>query len=202
MTRRQITISVLIILLAALVRLVFLDIKPPHFDEGINGWWCDQMAKQGYYAYDPDNYHGPFHFYVLRVFLLAFGRNLWALRMPTVLVGTLTVGLLFSFTRFFGYRVTALAALATAVSPGFVFYERYAIHETWLVFFLILTKETYAIPLVAFVAAAFVAWAISKIVRGIEPESPTPIKIPWQTFTIGTLVSWPIFAIGFGLIWF
>src|SRR5258708_13068736 len=59
--------------------------------------------------------------------------------MPTVLVGTLTVGLLFSFTRFFGYRVTALAALAMAVSPGFVFYERYAIHETWLVFFLILT---------------------------------------------------------------
>ncbi len=231
MTRRQITISVLIILLAAVVRLVFLDIKPPHFDEGINGWWCDQMAKQGYYAYDPDNYHGPFHFYVLRVFLLAFGRNLWALRMPTVLVGTLTVGLLFSFTRFFGYRVTALAALAMAISPGFVFYERYAIHETWLVFFLILTfwgflgwhyrvtpasvwatvlgitgmmltKETYAIHLVAFVAAAFLAWAISKIVRGTEPESPTPIKVPWQTFTIGTLVSWPIFAVGFGLIWF
>jgi 4-amino-4-deoxy-L-arabinose transferase-like glycosyltransferase len=231
MTRRQITISVLIILLAAVVRLVFLDIKPPHFDEGINGWWCDQMAKQGYYAYDPDNYHGPLHFYVLRVFLLAFGRNLWALRMPTVLVGTLTVGFLFSFTRFFGYRVTALAALAMAISPGFVFYERYAIHETWLVFFLILifwgflgwhyrvtpasvwatvlgitgmilTKETYAIHLVAFAAASFLAWIMSKIVRGTHPESPSPIKVPWQTFTIGTLVSWPIFAIGFGLIWF
>jgi 4-amino-4-deoxy-L-arabinose transferase-like glycosyltransferase len=231
MTRRQITISVLIILLAAVVRLVFLDIKPPHFDEGINGWWCDQMAKQGYYAYDPDNYHGPLHFYVLRVFLLAFGRNLWALRLPTVLVGTLTVGFLFSFTRFFGYRVMALAALAMAISPGFVFYERYAIHETWLVFFLmltfwgclgwhyrvtpasvwatvlgitgmILTKETYAIHLVAFAAASFLAWIISKIVRGTQPESPSPIKVPWQTFTIGTLVSWPIFAIGFGLIWF
>src|SRR5438874_1893749 len=30
------------------------------------------------------------------------------------------------------------AALAMAVSPGAVFYGRYAIHESWLVFFLIL----------------------------------------------------------------
>jgi len=231
MTRRQITISVLIILLAAVVRLIFLDIKPPHFDEGINGWWCDQMAKQGYYAYDPDNYHGPLHFYVLRVFLSVFGRNLWALRMPTVLVGTLTVGFLFSFTRFFGYRITALAALAMAISPGFIFYERYAIHETWLVFFLILTfwgvlgwyyrvtpasvwatvlgitgmiltKETYAIHLVALAAAALLSWVIGKIVPATQPETPTPIKVPWQTFTISTLVSWPIFTLGFGLIWF
>src|SRR5260370_27686345 len=151
--------------------------------------------------------------------------------MLTVLVCNLMVGLLFSFTRFFGYRVAVLAALAMASRPGLFFYERYASHETWLVFFLILTfwgflgwhyrvapasvwatvlgitgmmltKETYAIHLVAFVAAAFVAWAISKIVRGTEPESPAPIKVPWQTFTIGTLVSWPIFAVGFGLIWF
>jgi uncharacterized protein (TIGR03663 family) len=231
MTRRQIIISVLIILLAAVVRLVFLDIKPPHFDEGINGWWCDQMAKQGYYAYDPDNYHGPLHFYVLRVFLLAFGRNLWALRMPTVLVGTITVGSLFSFARFFGYRVTALAALAMAISPGFVFYERYAIHETWLVFFLILTfwgllrwhyhvtpasiwatvlgiagmiltKETYAIHLLAFAAAGLVSWAIGKIIPATQPEAPTPIRVPWRTFTLGTLVSWPIFTLGFVGIWF
>src|SRR6202050_2023852 len=231
MTRRQITISVLIILLAAVVRLVFLDIKPPHFDEGINGWWCDQMAKQGYYAYDPDNYHGPLHFYVLRVFLSAFGRNLWALRMPTVLVGTLTVGFLFSFTRFFGYRIPALAALAMAISPGFIFYERYAIHETWLVFFLmltfwgalswhyrvtpasvwatvlgitgmLLTKETYAIHLVAFLVAALVSWAIGKIIPATQPETPVPIRVPWKTFTLGTLLSWPIFTLGLGSIWF
>jgi len=231
MTKRQITISVAIILLAALVRLIFLDIKPPHFDEGINGWWCDQMAKQGYYAYDPDNYHGPLHFYVLRVFLLLFGRNLWALRMPTVLVGTVTVGFLFTFKRFFGYRTTALAALAMAISPGFVFYERYAIHETWLVFFLILTfwgalawyhrvspasiwavvlgvtgmiltKETYAIHLVIFAIAALVTWLAGKVIPATDPEARTPIRVPWRTFTISGLVSWPIFVAGFALVLF
>ncbi len=52
----------LIIGLAALLRFFLLGIKPPHFDEGINGWFVDQMMKTGFYKYDPTNYHGPLHF--------------------------------------------------------------------------------------------------------------------------------------------
>ncbi|MEA3165037.1 MAG: hypothetical protein QOE88_2855, partial [Verrucomicrobiota bacterium] len=50
MAKRQLLCPVLILLLAAVVRLAFLDLKPPHFDEGINGWFCDQMTKNGYYS--------------------------------------------------------------------------------------------------------------------------------------------------------
>src|SRR5437016_14496941 len=50
--------------LAAVLRILFLGIKPPHFDEGINGWFVDQMVKDGFYRYDPTNYHGPLHFYI------------------------------------------------------------------------------------------------------------------------------------------
>src|SRR5437016_6450427 len=39
----------LIIGLAALLRFFLLGIKPPHFDEGINGWFVDQMMKTGFY---------------------------------------------------------------------------------------------------------------------------------------------------------
>ena len=46
--------------------------KPPHFDEGINGWFVDQMMRTGYYKYDPSNYHGPLHFYVLFLFTDSF----------------------------------------------------------------------------------------------------------------------------------
>ena len=99
MAKRQLLFPALILLLAALVRLAYLDIKPPHFDEGINGWFCDQMVKTGYYAYDPTNYHGPFHFYVLLVFLKLFGRNLWALRLPVVLASLLTVFWIFLFQK-------------------------------------------------------------------------------------------------------
>jgi hypothetical protein len=55
----------LILGLAVFLRFFLLGIKPPHFDEGINGWFVDQMMRNGFYRYDPTNYHGPLHFYVL-----------------------------------------------------------------------------------------------------------------------------------------
>ena len=49
MAKRQLLFPALILLFAAVVRFTYLDIKPPHFDEGINGWFRDQMTKTGYY---------------------------------------------------------------------------------------------------------------------------------------------------------
>ena len=128
----------LIIGLAAFLRFLLLGMKPPHFDEGINGWFVDQVVKTGYYRYDPTNYHGPLHFYVLLLSQTLFGRNLWALRLPVVLVSISCVWLTLKFEPFVGKTVSRLAALAMAVSPGFVFYGRYSIHEVWLLFFTML----------------------------------------------------------------
>ena len=127
-----------IVLFAAVLRFYLLDLRPPHFDEGVNGWFTDQMQKNGFYAYDPTNYHGPLHFYVLFLFKCLFGRHVWALRLPVVLVGILTVDWLFRFERFIGRTASAWAALAMAVSPGFLYYQRDAIHEAWQVYFLVL----------------------------------------------------------------
>src|SRR5437868_9611827 len=54
-----------ILALGTFLRFFLLTIKPPHFDEGINGWFVDQMMRTGFYRYDPTNYHGPLHFYIL-----------------------------------------------------------------------------------------------------------------------------------------
>src|ERR1700756_2959938 len=64
---------------AVVLRFLLLGIKPPHFDEGINGWFVDQMVKTGFYRYDPTNYHGPLHFYVLLLFQTLLGRNIYSL---------------------------------------------------------------------------------------------------------------------------
>src|SRR6266404_6848529 len=125
----------LIIGLAAFLRFFLLGIKPPHFDEGINGWFVDQMLKNGFYKYDPTNYHGPLHFYVLFLSQNLLGRNLWALRLPVVLVSVASVWLVMRFDRVLPRDVARLAALAMAVSPGFIFYGRYSIHEVWLLLF-------------------------------------------------------------------
>ena len=195
MPKRQLLFPALILLLAAIVRVAFLDIKPPHFDEGINGWFCDQMAKTGFYAYDPTNYHGPLHFYVLFVSLQLFGRSLWPLRLPVVLASLLTMFWIFLFRPFLSRTVCNLAALGMAISPGFIFYDRYSIHESWLVLFLIvtfwgilgistsrepryfwgfilgltgmiLTKETYIIHVAAFAAAG----GLVLLLRRLTPE--------------------------------
>ena len=128
----------IIVALAAFLRFFLLGIKPPHFDEGINGWFVDQLVKTGFYRYDPTNYHGPLHFYVLMLSQTLFGRNLWALRLPVVLVSIASVWLTLKFEPFVGRTTSRLAALAMAVSPGFVFYGRYSIHEVWILFFTIL----------------------------------------------------------------
>ena len=177
----------LIIGLATFLRFVLLGMKPPHFDEGINGWFVDQMVKVGYYKYDPTNYHGPLHFYVLLLSQTLLGRNLWALRLPVVLVSISCVWLTLKFEPFVGKTVSRLAALAMAVSPGFVFYGRYSIHEVWLLLFtmlffyglfglwksgtanflwcagmgltgMILSKETYTLHLACTVIAAAVCY--------------------------------------------
>ena len=124
--------------LATLLRFLLLGIKPPHFDEGINGWFVDQLVKNGFYKYDPTNYHGPLHFYVLLLSETLFGRNLWALRLPVVLVSIGCVWLTLKFEPFVGRNISRLAAFAMAISPGFIFYGRYSIHEVWLLFFTIL----------------------------------------------------------------
>src|SRR4051812_4916613 len=125
----------LIIALAAALRLFLLGIKPPHFDEGINGWFVDQMVKNGFYRYDPTNYHGPLHFYVLFVFQTLFGRNVWAIRLPVVIVSIACVWLTLKYEPLVGRKVSWWAAVAMAVSPGFVFYGRYSIHEVWMLLF-------------------------------------------------------------------
>src|SRR5438270_5225284 len=192
----------IIIGLAAFLRFFLLGMKPPHFDEGINGWFVDQMVKNGFYKYDPTNYHGPLHFYVLFLSQTLFGRNLWALRLPVVLVSISCVWLTLKFEPFVGRTVSRIAALAMAVSPGFVFYGRYSIHEVWLLLFtmlffyglfglwkfgsanylwctgmglagMILSKETYILHVGCAVIAAGVCY-ISNYFDELEDSRPAP----------------------------
>src|SRR5438876_3900758 len=195
----------LIIGLAALLRFFLLAIKPPHFDEGINGWFVDQVVKTGFYRYDPTNYHGPVHFYVLLLAEKLLGRNLWALRLPVALVSIACVWLALKFEPLVGRSVSRFAALAMAVSPGFIFYGRYSIHEVWLQLFsmlfilgllgvwkfgtpnylwcagmglagMILTKETYIIHL----GCALIAVLVLFVANAISPlPDARPARQTW-----------------------
>jgi uncharacterized protein (TIGR03663 family) len=213
----------LIIALGAFLRLFLLAIKPPHFDEGINGWFVDQLVKNGYYRYDPTNYHGPLHFYLLFLSESLLGRNLWALRLPVVIGSILSIWLTLKFEPFVGRNVSRLAALAMAVSPGFIFYGRYAIHEVWLLLFsmmfilgliglwrkgtpgylwctgmgvagMILTKETYIIHLGCAALALPVTWISHKLRRAPDAK---PVKQTWDAADVIIVTAVGVIAIVF-----
>lgn len=213
----------MILALGAFLRLFLLGIKPPHFDEGINGWFVDQMVKNGFYRYDPTNYHGPLHFYILFLFQTLFGRNVWAIRVPVVLASILSIHLTLKFEPFVGRNVSRLAALAMAVSPAFVFYGRYSIHEVWLLLFstlfilgllglwqrgtvnylwcvgmgfagMVLTKETYIIHVGCAVIAAGLVWVLHLITPASDAK---PARQTWTYVDLAVVAGAGLAAIVF-----
>ncbi len=208
--RRWRWLAIAVLVLAAVLRLWQLDLRPPHFDEGVNGMFIDRMQASGYYKYDPKNYHGPLHFYALFLFKTLLGRDLWALRLPTALISLAAVALALKFSRFFGRPVALLAALGLALSPACVYYGRDAIHESWLLFFLlltlygiyglwrdngrrdlwalalgltgmVLTKETYIIHVTCFLAAGCVLFLWEKLFPShLSPGRPPASEWNWR----------------------
>jgi len=127
---------------AAVLRLLYLTVKPLHHDEGVNGLFLVNLVRNGYYHYDPSNFHGPTLYYfgwvvamVSRFLFGGDGLSTFGIRLVTAAFGTGIVWLLLCLRRQLdGFGALAAAALA-AVSCGFVFFSRYFIHEILFVFF-------------------------------------------------------------------
>ncbi|HEV7744356.1 MAG TPA: flippase activity-associated protein Agl23 [Pyrinomonadaceae bacterium] len=144
MTDRTWLIAIVVILLiAAILRLYDLNLVPLHHDEGVNGNFLVRLVREGYYHYDPGNYHGPTIYYfaaiiawVLKPFTGPTGNlSTVGIRLVTSLFGLATVGLIFTLRRNLGTIATLAAACLLAISPGAVYLSRYFIHETLFVFF-------------------------------------------------------------------
>jgi len=139
--------AVVILLVAAVLRLYDLDLVPLHHDEGVNGNFLTRLVREGIYHYDPENYHGPTIYYfsafipwIFR-FLLGtaaqdkYGLNTITIRLVPAIFGLATVWLVLLLRRHLGAIGTLAAAALIAVSPGSVYLSRYFIHETLFVFF-------------------------------------------------------------------
>ncbi len=139
--------SAAILLVAAVLRFYDLDLVPLHHDEGVNGNFLVRLVREGYYHYDPANYHGPTLYYFAAIFpwLLRplsgpnaptnYGLTTVAIRGVPALLGLATVALVLALRRNLGTIATLGAAFLLAISPGAVYLSRYFIHETLFVFF-------------------------------------------------------------------
>ncbi|MFL6230602.1 MAG: hypothetical protein ACJ741_17665 [Pyrinomonadaceae bacterium] len=131
--------SAVILFVAALFRVVELELKPLHHDEGVNGFFLLGLLRHGNYVYNPTNYHGPtLYYFTLPLAYIADSQHFlsaWVLRAVTVAFGVATVWLALSLRRYIGAVGTLACAALLAVSPGMVFFSRYYIHEMLFVFF-------------------------------------------------------------------
>jgi uncharacterized protein (TIGR03663 family) len=192
---RWLTLGLLLAVAAALLlRLPHLNQRPLHTDESVHAVKFLGLWEGRGYRYDPNEYHGPILYYVTLPFVwLSGARGAADLQAATLRLVPLTFGiglilLLPLLGDALGRPAIFWAALWTAVSPAFVFYSRYYIHELPLVFFTLLllaagwrylqtrrlgwallagaalglmhaTKETFVFNLVALAAAALLAGA-------------------------------------------
>jgi uncharacterized protein (TIGR03663 family) len=174
-TKRAVLL-LLFLLGTAVLRFWALAEKPPHHDEAINGWFVTQIWQQGFFKYDPTNYHGPLLFYLFQWMEPLFGSSIEVMRGVTSFFSLLTV-VLFGYFGILKRRPAFLfGALVLALSPAAEFFGRSAIHEGIFVFFMALTLFCFLflenlVPLIVIgvlgmllLKETWIIWAISAVV--------------------------------------
>ncbi len=133
---------ILIISTGALVfRLPGLSRRPMHTDEAVHAVKFNILWEEGQYRYDPQEYHGPtLYYFALPVVWLSGARDFAetsaaTFRLVPVLFGVGLIVLLMLFSDGLGRTSAICAGVLTAISPAMVYYSRYYIQETLLVFF-------------------------------------------------------------------
>jgi predicted membrane-bound mannosyltransferase len=129
----------LLLALAAALRLPWLGNRPMHADEAILADKFGTLLETGSWRYDPGDYHGPALAYATLIpARLAGARNYQALTEPLLRIVPALCGLalvLFPMlvSGALGWRRAWIACTLTALSPAMVYYSRYYIPEMLLV---------------------------------------------------------------------
>jgi uncharacterized protein (TIGR03663 family) len=124
-----------VLAVAATLRFYLPALSPLHHDEGVNGYFLVKLFRDGFYRYNPQNYHGPTLYYFALAAAYLLGLTTIALRAVPAFFGLATVWLVLRLRPWIGGVGSITAAALVAVSPGAVYMSRYFIHESLFVFF-------------------------------------------------------------------
>ncbi len=128
---------------AILFRVVRLDLRPMHHDEANQAVKFGELLEKGEYTYDPIEHHGPSLYYFSLPIAWAKQTKSFAaldevtLRLVPAIFGVGMLLLLLLFKDGFSQSAILFSGIFVAVSPLMVFYCRFYIQETLLVFFLL-----------------------------------------------------------------
>jgi len=137
----NLSLAIIILFIALIFRVPSLSEKPMHGDEAVNAIKYSRLLESGKFEYDPAEYHGPtLYYFTLPVSWINGNNNLKelnesVLRIVPVIFGIGLIFLFFLLKPDLGWSIPLIAALFIAISPAFIYYSRYYIHEMLLVFF-------------------------------------------------------------------
>jgi uncharacterized protein (TIGR03663 family) len=143
--RRFLTLVAALFVAALAVRAVRPDLRPMHHDEANQAVKFGTLLERGEYRYDKNEHHGPTLYYATLPFARIAGeRDLAALdertlRLVPAVFGAATILLLALLAGALAREAILFAGLFAAASPVMVYFGRFYIQETLLVFFLALT---------------------------------------------------------------
>jgi uncharacterized protein (TIGR03663 family) len=212
MKRALIVIGWLVVLAVALVpRTANLGERPVHADEATGARITARLMESGDYRFDPHHYHGPTLGALGALTARAAGASGWRdleitpLRVVPVVAGVLVVMLPLLGRRRYGDVPMLAAAMLLACSPLLVYFSRMYIHEMLLALFgglalwqatgtrarwlaglwvglMYATKETFAISMIAWAAAAAAVYLMEK--RG-RPDLQAVWAACWRDVLAG-----------------
>ncbi len=134
-------IFVIVIFFAFFLRTYKLDNRPLHVDEAVHAVKFGELLEDGYYKYDPIEYHGPTLNYLTLLSSTLSGiqsfedLNEYTIRLVPDIIAVLFILLLALMLPHEKNLSKLLAVALLAISPIFVFYSRYYIQEVLLVSF-------------------------------------------------------------------
>jgi len=143
----------IIVLLATAIRVIALDKFPAglNADEaaiGYNAWSLLETGKDEHSASWPlvfrsfDDYKPPMYFYLVLPFVKLIGLNVWAVRLPSAILGIISVYLLYYLIRELlpkEKHLPILSALILALSPWHIHFSRGGWEVNAALFFILLS---------------------------------------------------------------
>jgi uncharacterized protein (TIGR03663 family) len=128
-------IFIVILLMGSFLRLYKLDNRPAHFDEGGgHAIGARALLERGEYIYHPD-FHGPFLYHVTALCFYLFGMSDITLRITQAIFGIATIAVLWFLKDHVKKETLIALSLLIALSPSLVYYSRFAVHDSYFVFF-------------------------------------------------------------------
>jgi uncharacterized protein (TIGR03663 family) len=135
------TVLLAVAVAGAWLRADRLGVRPMHTDEAVQAVKFGDLLEEGHYLYNPQEYHGPTLYYLTVPWARALGARTLSdmtevrLRAVPLAFGVGVVLLSALLVPALGRGGAAGAAAALALNPFLVYYSRYYIQESLLVFF-------------------------------------------------------------------